>query len=715
MQDQSCVAIAPPCGEDTPISAGEVEFLRVEGGWQPRHVEPLLTLGAGRAAQAILVRATDDHGGERLCVEKVFRPGWLTRGIYRGLLQAPFPYQQCDDAVLACYYRRRLAARLTKAMVPQVQVAEPLYVRWDDETRALILGSELAQGRGIRPALADAQKLRRALQQGLADDGSPTPPDETKNLLAVMRRLESLFQECGLIGSGWQVSPAAIVATSNFLRTRSGYTLVDLESGIPAVLVPKYLAAGWRMKSIPLFDDIEPQKMRRFLENHWPRLKGKLGRLGYQQLVRDAEALIRHTSKWKQAEVALGRRRPAFWSAEFQTAYRNRCFDLWRRNEITDQKTDAKLRSSQRLWSRPIYWLGWIPGAPGRFLQRYLGNRERRRDVRRAMLHRSARKELFSSYCERKTDQWQTEGRLSPRKSFRGISYGFLFNWVLSKTTSTCLQACLSDRRRRKTLIARIVLLFVSTRFQREYGQQMIRRMIHQWSAAGRFHAGEQRALEQATENNSIVEYSRGFAGHLSVKLLEPSLLPLKLFGVAFFIATGQAHFLWPLAVSPALRTAITLWRMFLNRRREVAYADALLIGMLPVLGNLAYPVQMYSSHKRLTTFLMRNLAARLGRWFPIYGGRNTRTEMAAIKAADLPLEFLDLLGSASAFVRRWAPQRQARRRADGSKQFAASSRWERFVDEQVALLADSAANHQPMPERIDELIREQKRYRRAA
>ena len=144
-------------------AAGAPGLLPAENAWRPKRVESVLTLGKGRAARAMLVKATDQADDQHLCVEKVFCPGLLTRFIYRCAFQAPFGYQNSEDAILACFYRRRVADALVRVFVPETRVARPLYARWDAESAAYVLGSELIRGRGIRPGSVNSRTLRDLL------------------------------------------------------------------------------------------------------------------------------------------------------------------------------------------------------------------------------------------------------------------------------------------------------------------------------------------------------------------------------------------------------------------------------------------------------------------------------------------------------------------------------------------------------------------------
>ena len=697
--------------------AMDVGLLPADDSWTPCQVEPILTLGKGRAARAVLVRATDAEGNERLCVEKVFAPGLLTRLIYRCVFQSPFAYQASADAILACFYRRRTAAALVRTLIPEATVAEPLYVRWDAESRAYVLASELIRGRGIRPAAANSRILRETTHKWFrnSDDPPDRTPEEIDDLLDLMSRLETLFRESGLVGSGWQVSKAAVVATANLLRVDDRYVVVDLESGIPAMLVPYYLLAGLRIGSLPLFDDNDPQVLLRFLETHRGILEQHLGDDGFQRLSNDAEKLIEHSLLWKQAEIAVGRHGLPIVSRRFRDAYRHRRLDIWKQNDLTDDTTDEKLRSSSRLLTRPLYWLGFIPTAVGRVLQRLHGHRAFRQRFKNAVRDTRVRNEILTAYCERKSRNWQEQGRVQPARMFSKLSLRFIGNWALSKTVPAALQRWASDGDHRRTNLQRILLLAVSARFQREFGKYAIRGTIREWDKAGRLQPGELQALQSESSSQNFDEYARCFGMHLSVKLIAPLLIPLKIGGVFAFVLTGDFLCLLPIVVSPACRTVITLWRMARNVRRRVNYGEALLVGVLPVIGNLAYPVQMYASHRRLATFLIRDNAARLGRWLPIYGGRDSRVEIAAVKAANLPLEMLEIGLSLTAAIRRLFVRTPKSAPTDQNPVILSASRWDKLVDSQLKLLAETETAHQSVSERIDDLVDERNRLRAAS
>ncbi len=663
----------------------DLQVISAAGSWQPVSVQEQRVLGSGRAAKAVLVDAIDASGQTKQCVEKIFRPGLLTRTIYRSVYQSSFPYQTSSDAILACYYRRRVASKLLKAVVPDVRIAEPLYVRWSSQVSAYVLGAEFVAGRGIKPAPASPNRIRSLFGSpgnGPTDDNQP---EEIEELLDVMQRVETMLGDAGLVGSGWQVCQQAIVSTANLLRTPDGYVVVDLESGIPAMLVAHYIKAGLKIRSLPLFDDIDPDGIREYLSSNESELKAALGDSVFQELQFESNELIKHSVAWKQSEVSIFRQGLPFIGRQFQNQYREKCVQHWHRTGVIDDETHLDYQRSSRLYTRSVYWLGLIPSSIGRGLQRLRGNRDFRSEVGEFLRSKSKRQSATGRYLSRKSIQFSDLGRIAEDREFTRLGPSYITNWVMSKLFPSSVHRWFSDPARRRYVLTRILLLVVSSRFQREFGKLQIQAAINDWQNSGRIDKDEQAQLMELCQSQAMDEYARCFGLHLSIKLISPLLLTAKVGGVAAFMATGNLTYLVPMAISPALRTVITLVRMIQNAGRGTAYGEALLIGLLPVVGTLAFPIQLYSSSPKLSIFLIRDAAARLSRLFPIYGGKDSRLKIAAIKAADLPIEMIEaVVKSTSAIRKRIYPSA-----VEGS-QTAPSihrlSRWDGLANEQLQL-----------------------------
>ncbi|WP_145385425.1 hypothetical protein [Stieleria neptunia] len=439
----------------------------------PADVRVVRELGKGRAATARLVDATFRDGSTVRCVEKVFCPGRLTRAIYRIFFFAPFAYQFNRDAILACFYRRRVAAERLRRAGVDVDVAAPLYVRFDATAPGWVLAAEHIDGRGVRPTAPDQAA------------------GEIDQLIGVMHDAKDALIRTGLNGSGWQVDPRALVSTANLLRRGQRYTIIDLESGIPAILVPKYwlLAAGQR--TWPPFDDLDADTLRSQASDDGA----------------DVEALIDHTARWKASEPAPLR------------------LDTWRR------------------WAA---------------------------------------------------------------KTLRHVSRSARATWHLL------------TRRRYQTYV----------------GLRYIRRSIRRWEGEQRIGPLEASDLSRQVDANEVATYARGMALHLAIKACSPWVVPAKYGGVIAAVLTGNAWFLLPWLLLPLARAVVTL-SSWLACGRSVRHTEALLWGCLPTVGSLAFPVQIFIRRPALAHFLIRDFASRIGRRLPIYGGKDSRTEMMLIRWSD--------------------------------------------------------------------------------
>lgn len=671
----------------------------------PQSIETLRVLGHGRAAEARLVRvglAADRHrlrqgddSNSLLCVEKVFCPGLLTRLIYRLSFQAPFAYQDNADAILASFYRRRVAAAIVQAMLPEARVAQPLYVRWDRQSRALVLASEFIRGRGIIPAAADPSMLRRLAARlfGRGEQGTPAPAAEIDSLLDLMTRLETLLVQCGLTGSGWQVCTRAMVSTANLLRTDTGYVVVDLESGIPSVLVPRYVWAGLRSATLPLFDDLDAEKLRHWVRENRPQLAFALDADQLERLNDDVERLIRHSEDWKRSEPAIGRQPWRLFTADFRQRLKARVLASWQRREIVDANQHAALQRSTRFFTSLTFLLGLIPGPVGQRLQRLWANADYRQQAGRYLRDAAYRRERRCRFVATKSQQWCERGRTAPNSPHSDLNTAFVANWLLSKLTPPVLHRLLADRRYRTDRMQRMFLFCVSGSFQSQFGRLMIQSRIERWREHQRLTHAEAEALHRQLDSSAIEEYVRCFGLHLGLKLLMPVVTSLKVGGAAASVASGNpAYFLLMLMLLPMLRTATTLWRMLASGRPAADYRDALVVGILPVVGSLAYPVQMYSKFPALSLFLMRDFAGRVGCWLPIYGGKDSRTEMAAIQSVNLIAEGLELWLALSSWVGRAADPSTAAETTWATQPASIKiGRWDRLAREQLERMAAEA------------------------
>lgn len=624
-------------GEPVKISTSRCDPLA-----EPSDIRILRTLGQGRAAQARLVEARWADGRSLICVEKVFVPGRLTRFIYRFSFQSPFAYQHNRDAVLACFYRRRVAAAAIAATSIKAGVAMPLYVRFDKAAGGWVLAAQWVDGKGIKPAPASRHRIRQWLRRKL---GKASEVAESKaeidTLVETMHQLESCFAESGLVGSGWQVSPGALVSTANLLRVGSRYQVIDLESGIPAFLVPRYLVAGAALGDLPPFDDLDPNRLLNWFGKNRTRLKVQLGAGASDELRDDCEKLILHSARWKESELALLRRPWRLFGRNGLASYRTECLRRWQQNGVVDpiKAKEISLHPGAARW---IWYAGLLPSTPGRFLSRFFGRYRFRRKAMRCLTNTKYREQRLRRYREALRQQWIETGRIEPTRQITKRS--FLLHRLMGLCLPSKVHRFAADQDYRHGLMLKFVLILFSVRYQSWFGQRFIEQAIARWQNDQRISPQEANRLLGDLNGVEVLSYTRGLGLHLLLKLLSPILVPAKIGGVAAFLATGHVSYLIPFLFLPALRVLATISNWWSDRQRHVRHAEALWISGIPTLGSLAFPLQMFLVRPELSTFLIRDAASKLGSVLPIYGGKDSRVEIAVISSVDYLIEFMSFV-----------------------------------------------------------------------
>ncbi|SMP47821.1 hypothetical protein SAMN06265222_102342 [Neorhodopirellula lusitana] len=636
----------------------------------PDHVRLIRTLGNGRAATAELVEATWADGRRQQYVEKVFAPGLLTRVIYRLAFAAPFAYQSNRHAILACFYRRRVASGMLNAQttcdttaasahpapagpapaspaqpnadqLSRVDVAQPAYVRYDQPRQAWVLAADFIQGRGPIPG-----SLSR-------EESSNT--DEMSDLVGQMSRAESKLIEMGLVGSGWQVSPGALVSTANLLIPTSAkfrvvhptgepqpkqhvenrYTIIDLESGIPAVLLPRYLWQGWSRGSLFPFDDLDPQQLQLASERTAIQL-AELGQTDQAATLRhDVAALLEHDRKWKSTEVAPFRKPWTWFSSQRWHDYRGACIERWSYQGSVDPPTQARLQSS--VWLFATMWIAGLchPSSLGRWLQAWIGNQEHRRRAHRFASDSRCRTVFLKRYRSKKVRQWLQQERCDNACTPKSHT-GFLTQRLLGRLAPVGIHRYCVDSRRRYRRHRQALALITRERYQAARGRQVFGKTVARWKSRHWLSEAQAADLTHQFNGPQLAVYSRGFAMHLAIKLLYPVMAPFKVGGVAVALAGGSLWYaILPLMMLPMMRTVVTLASLLANRSSNVPHRHALCVGVIPTFGSAAFIVQMWSTSPQVSTFLLRDMASRLARKIPIYGGPDSRTEHAVLAFTD--------------------------------------------------------------------------------
>lgn len=182
--------------------------------------------------------------------------------------------------------------------------------------------------------------------------------------------------------------------------------------------------------------------------------------------------------------------------------------------------------------------------------------------------------------------------------------------------------------------VLRATWQFLTSQSYREaFIHGFLRQSIEKWQRRGQMNEADANRLLQQVGAPEASVYVTDFGIHLAikpvVKLTQYWVLP-ALF--AFGVLSGTTLAVLLLTGGALGRSAYTLGRLIQSAARghEKPWL-ALGVGLLPVVGNLAYPAQMvYSSsgkEEKLAQFMMDDGFARVGRHLPIWGGEDTWTE----------------------------------------------------------------------------------------
>lgn len=173
----------------------------------------------------------------------------------------------------------------------------------------------------------------------------------------------------------------------------------------------------------------------------------------------------------------------------------------------------------------------------------------------------------------------------------------------------------------------------ISQKYREAFVHGYLDRSIGQWTNRGQLTDEQANILRAQIGSPDSSVYITDFGIHIAikpaVKATQYWLLP-ALF--AFGLIGGKALAILILVGGAIGRSAYTLGRMIQSAANghEKPWV-ALVVGVMPLVGNLAYPAQMiYSAggkDEKLGRFMMDDGFARLGRHLPVWGGQDTWTE----------------------------------------------------------------------------------------
>jgi hypothetical protein len=184
-----------------------------------------------------------------------------------------------------------------------------------------------------------------------------------------------------------------------------------------------------------------------------------------------------------------------------------------------------------------------------------------------------------------------------------------------------------------RRMLYRLLRYLISSRFRWGVARWFIGNSIRSWTRRGFLDKSSVDLLGHELREDEASAYLTDFSVHLAIKPFvkgfQWGILPaLWLSGLINEMVFG----LLLVGGGPIGRTAYTSGRMaqatWMRMRKPWV---ALVVGVLPVVGNMAYPLQLvYSSTENtgaLARFIVYDLAARIGRAVPIWGGADSRVE----------------------------------------------------------------------------------------
>ena len=173
----------------------------------------------------------------------------------------------------------------------------------------------------------------------------------------------------------------------------------------------------------------------------------------------------------------------------------------------------------------------------------------------------------------------------------------------------------------------------VSQQFRAALARGYVTRRIDHWEQRGQLNQGEAALLRDHLDHEESGSYLTDFGVHITTK---PLVKVTTYVFVPFLVGAGVLAVGWiPFAIVFCGATARTLYTggrliqsLLLGQERPWI---AFVAGLLPMIGNLAYPLQLAyastSQDHQLAQFILYDSFSQTGQQLPIWGGCDTLTE----------------------------------------------------------------------------------------
>lgn len=185
-----------------------------------------------------------------------------------------------------------------------------------------------------------------------------------------------------------------------------------------------------------------------------------------------------------------------------------------------------------------------------------------------------------------------------------------------------------------KKLFRRIYFYFSDSLYRWGTIRWYLKREILKWHSRKFLSDEDSDFLKNELRKDDISAYLTDFSIHIGikpiVKIFAWIIMPIIMAAGLCSIQTGAILIL---SAGPIARTVYTVWRITHSLVKSNAHFPflALVIGAIPVIGNLAYPIELIyrstGSKDMLAKFIAYSFSAKIGAKIPIWGGKDSEIE----------------------------------------------------------------------------------------
>lgn len=540
-----------------------------------------IELGRGKSGIVFL----DNRYSENPAAVKIFTGNTLADAVNYFLLGAPNPYGWNEDAVLCAFYRREVLGELAPIWTGQrLSVAKALDVKLNEKLNAYQLAAEFIDG----------------THAGLHHQFSSQREGELGDLVNnIMAPLQEGLVSSGFDGALWQAGKGNPTATGNFLlRTNQDcsngvdkWVWIDIESGVPPLLPlsPKpflFYFKKSRQHGTPLFDDVDIDKLRIYVAARRGYLIQRIGEQRYAQLIENIDKLEYHQNAWKsigRTESGINHNLKKGLIGQEQAEWYSKRPYLWYGREI--------VRCAD-------YSIDKLSDLPWEVFNKVtlVDYKNVLKNVFRFIFSEEYSNAVVKRFFKNRVEEWKK------RKQFSDAQKSYLFEQIDGKRTTPYFKD---------------LMINASIKPFEYAGVPFIAALM---CAEGVLSIEESAAL--VFFGGSIIR-TLYTGGRILLDNMGPGKDVETLSKIWKFAADVYYTSVY-LSLDDALKYGA---KRMLNSERFIA----LICGLAPTLGNLAYPIQMMHSasfsDREVGKFMMHYYFSKIGENFPIIGGKDTRTE----------------------------------------------------------------------------------------